>query len=100
MTSTFPQEAVPKTHPLTIGATTAILVGSLVALGYIVGMVGPSTYQSARQKMNQALMNATAPVSTSAGLTANEPLPHPVLLQSQFPDSTATTTPLTSESKK
>jgi hypothetical protein len=81
MTTTFSQDAVPKNHPLTLTATAAIVVASVVALGYIVGMIGPSTYQTARQRLNQSFMNAAAPVSTNADFSAQEPLPHATLFE-------------------
>jgi hypothetical protein len=82
MNSTMPQASVPGSHPLTLAASFCIIVGSVTAVGYMIGMIGPSTYQDARQRMNAAYLNAYAPISNQAAPLELTPLPHNTILES------------------
>ncbi len=82
MNSTIPQTSVPSSNALTLAASICVIVGSIAAVGYMIGMIGPSTYQDARQRNNAAYLNAYAPISNQAAQSVLTPLPHSTILES------------------
>jgi hypothetical protein len=84
MTALLSQLSVPESNLATKAATLTVLVSSVTAAGYMIGMIGPSTYQNARQRLDTAYLNASAPVTIPLSNPVYEPLPYDSVFQSEF----------------
>jgi outer membrane lipoprotein SlyB len=72
--------SAPKTHPLILVASMAVIFASATAVASMFGLIGPSASQSSKTQANQ-LSSAIAPVSTAvAATTAPEVASAPILL--------------------
>jgi hypothetical protein len=84
MTALLSQSSVPDSNLATKAATLTVLVSSVTAAGYMIGMIGPSTYQNARQRLDTAYLNASAPVTIPLSNPVYAPLPYDSVIQSEF----------------